>query len=246
MSENPYAYPDYESPYVKTEYTGTIRMQNPETGKIEEIQTTRTVYRNTEWDPDLVIPAGTKIGNENATEVDTTNIERMKSGKAPVIVETNETGEVLYDKIELHHLTGEEIQKSSPYFNGETRDGTLVEIRSSKHDEYTKQIHNVNEKDVSFRTEIVENTDADGNTVRTREKTTENAHYNKVREQYWKDRAAEQQNDYVDVQTQTNTSDNITNENDYVGVSAETQSVSNETTTEQIETNSIDNSNSME
>lgn len=246
MAENPYAYPDYDSPYVKTEYTGTIRMQNPATGKIEEIQTTRTVYQNTEWNPNLVIPAGTKIGNENVTETDTTNIERMKSGKAPVIAETNEAGEVVYDKIELHHLTGEEIQKSSQYFNGETRDGTLVEIRSSKHDEYTKQIHHVNEKDVSFRTAIVENIDEDGNTVRTREKTTENAHYNKVREQYWKDRATEYQNDYVDVHTQTNTGNDLTNENDYVGISSETQSGLNEMATEQIETNSVDNSNSME
>ena len=220
MTENPYSYPDYKSPYVKSEYTGTFRMKNKETGKMEDVETTRTVYQNTEWDPNLVIPAGTQIGNENVSTEDTTNLERMREGKSPVIEMRDEDGNVTYDKIELHHLTGEEIYKGSEFFTGESRDGTLVEIRASKHDEYSSTIHNLNYKDVSFRTEIVENTDEEGNVVRTREKTGENKHYDLTRKNYWKDRAEDMSNmnDYVDIVAENDTvnySTEYSNDNSY-------------------------------
>ena len=48
------------------------------------------------------------------------------------------------------------------------------------------------------------------------------------------------------MQTQTNKGNTMTDENDYVRVSSETQSFSDEIDAEQIETSSVDNSNSME
>ncbi len=237
MSNNPYVYEDYTSPYIKTEYVGTIRVRNPETGKMEDIETRRTVYRNTEWDPNLVIPAGTKIGTENVTEVDTTNLDRIKDGKSPVIAEVNENGEVVYDKVELHHLTAVEIQKGSQYFNDEERDGTLVEIRESKHDEYTKTLHNVSEKNVSFRTEKVTSVDEEGNTVRSKEKTYDNAHYNSTREAYWQDRATEilneRENEYVDLPVNTAETENAVVENEYVGIETSDATVTNVSVSEQ-------------
>lgn len=188
----------YHSPYLKTVYTGTIRIRNPETGKMEEVTTTRTVYQNTEIDPNMVIPKGTKLGNEVIQE-DTTNLERMAEGKSPAVTIEKEDGSIGYERIELHHLTGRELQPETAYFTGELQDGTLVEIRTSVHD--AQQLHNLGEKNNSFRKVKVETVDENGTAVRTMERSYGAAHYDKVRSQYWQDRAA------AFVQSETETHD---------------------------------------
>lgn len=95
---------EYTSPYIKTKYTRTIRFRNNTTGETEEKQINRTVYKNVNIDPDLVIPAGTVMGNETTTQ-NMTNLERMQAGKSPAILTSDEKGNPVYDKVELHHLT---------------------------------------------------------------------------------------------------------------------------------------------
>lgn len=181
---------DYKSPYLKTTYSGTVRVRNANTGELEEKYITRTVYVNSEIDPDLRIPAGTRIGNETITE-DTTNLDRMKAGKSPVIKTTDTNGNTVYDRIELHHLTSEERNRSSLFFNGEDKEGALVEIQSSKHSKYKKQLHAINESNNSFRkkTDII--VSKDGTISRQRVKTSDAEQYERFRPQYWRDRAAE-------------------------------------------------------
>lgn len=181
---------DYKSPYKKTKYTGTIKVRNADTGEIEDKIITRTVYINMEIDPDLEIPAGTKIGNEIVSE-NTTNLERMKAGKSPVIKTTDENGDTVYDRIELHHLTSEERNRSSLFFNGEDKEGALVEIQSSKHSKYKKQLHAINEPNNSFRKRTDTIVSEDGTISRQKVKTTDAEQYERFRPQYWKDRAAE-------------------------------------------------------
>lgn len=180
----------YTSPYIKSEYSGIIRVRNSLTGKMEERQVKRFVYRSSKIDPDLIIPAGTKLGKE-ITKKDETNLERMQSGKSPVIQRQGENGIVTYDKIELHHLTSEEQQRGSQFFSGERRDGTLVEIAGSVHDKYKKQLHAINEPNNSFRKLRVETESEDGQTVRNKVKSHDATQYEKFRSQYWKNRAYE-------------------------------------------------------
>ena len=180
----------YDSPYIKGEYEGTIRIRNQSTGEMEDRQIKRTVYRNASIDPDQVIPAGTKMGSEVTTR-DMTNLERMQEGKSPVVCSKDAEGNTTYDKIELHHLTSTERNRGSEFFNGEKRDGTLVEIQGSVHDQYKKQLHAVNEPNNSFRKETQIVTDENGDTSRQKVKTYDATQYEKFRSQYWKDRAAE-------------------------------------------------------
>lgn len=182
--------PNYTSPYIKTEYSGIIHLKNPSTGKFEEIPIKRTVYRNTQINPDLVIPAGTVIGNETTTQ-EMTNLDRMKQGKSLLILRRNEKGNITYDRVELHHLTSEERTQQTIFFNGEKTDGTLVEIQSSTHDKYNKQLHAINESHNSFRKEKNSYIDENGQTVRKKEKSYDAYQYDAVRNSYWKDRAAE-------------------------------------------------------
>lgn len=181
---------DHTSPYVKSEYSGKIHIKNPSTGKIEEIPIQRIVYRNSRINPDLVIPEGTVIGNETTTQ-EMTNLDRMKQGKSPLILTHDENGSITYDKVELHHLTSEERTQQTLFFNGEKTDGTLVEIQSSVHDKYDKQLHAINESHNSFRKEKISSVDENGQTVRRKEKTYDAYQYDAVRSTYWKDRAAE-------------------------------------------------------
>lgn len=192
----------YTSPYEKTEYSGTVRIRNKETGEMEDREINRIVYRNSELDPDMVIPAGTKLGKE-ITIKEETNLDRMLAGKAPLLPKRDSDGNVVYtedekggqsmeyDKLELHHLLSQEKQRGSQYFNGEKREGTMVEIRSSVHDKYDKQLHAINESNKSFRKEVIQTTDKNGNTVREKIKTDDAVQYEKFRVQYWKDRADE-------------------------------------------------------
>ncbi len=181
---------DYSSPYIKKEYTGTIRIRNDATGEMENKQIRRTVYRNANIDPDLVIPAGTVMGNETTTQ-DMTNLERMQSGKSPAILSSDAEGNPVYDKVELHHLTSTERNRGSKYFNGEDRDGTVVEIKSSVHDKYKKQLHAVNEKNNSFRKVTTETVDENGKPTRQKTKSYDATQYEKFRSQYWVDRGTE-------------------------------------------------------
>ena len=180
----------YTSPYTKSEYSGMIRVRNSSTGEMEERQIRRVVYRNSEIDPDLIVPAGTKLGKE-VTKKDETNLERMQSGRAPVIQRQSENGTVKYDKIELHHLTSEERKRGSQFFNSESRDGTLVEISDSTHDKYKKQLHAINESNNSFRKSKVESVDENGKPIRQKVKSYDATQYEKFRSQYWVDRASE-------------------------------------------------------
>ena len=54
-----------------------VYLKNPFTGEIRESSMRRIVYKNTQIDPDLVIPLGTVIGNETTTK-EMTNLDRMK------------------------------------------------------------------------------------------------------------------------------------------------------------------------
>lgn len=205
----------YTSPYIKSEYNGIIRVRNSSTGEMEDRQIRRVVYRNSEIDPDFIVPAGIKLGKE-VTKKDETNLERMQSGRAPVIQKQSENGTVKYDKIELHHLTSEERKRGNQFFNGEARDGTLVEISDSTHDKYKKQLHAINESNNSFRKSKVESVDENGKPVRQKVKSYDATQYEKFRSQYWIDRAAE-----VTQQKQSKSSEQATqlNKNNEGGIS---------------------------
>ena len=175
--------------YTKCEYDCAIRENNKFTGKMEEKNIHRTVYQNKDIDCDLVIPEGVRISNQEVTKTSMTNLERMQKGKPPVLVIENENGEMIYDRIELHHLTSEETQYGGEYFTGEKRYGSIIEISSRKHDEYTKILHSINASGSSFRKrQMIE--DNDGIIIRKTIKSEDSYKYNNFRSQYWKDRAA--------------------------------------------------------
>jgi len=169
---------------------------------MENREINRTVYRNSELDPDMMIPAGTKLGKE-ITVKEESNLDRMLAGKAPLLPKRDSDGNIVYtedekgnqimeyEKLELHHLLSQEKRRGSQYFNGEKREGTIVEIRSSVHDKFDKQLHAINESNNSFRKEVIQTTDENGNTVREKIKTDDAVQYEKFRVQYWKDRANE-------------------------------------------------------
>ena len=167
----------YQSPYVKTTYQAPVTYTDPKTGERVTKNIKRTVYQNSNLDPNMVIPAGTKNGTRGVLTRPMTNLELMRDGKAPFIAQQNSDGSVSYVKLELHHLTGEETLYSSRHFQGEDLDGSMVEIPSDVHDEHDRALHGLTAS--SFRR------DADGN------KTADDAKYNKFREDYWKYRAAQ-------------------------------------------------------
>lgn len=166
----------YQSPYVKTTFCGPITYTDPKTGQRVTKMSTRTVYQNRNLDPNLVIPAGTRRSNGSVIKEDTTNLELMRSGRSPFIAVARSDDSTDYQLVELHHLSGEETQYSSPYFRGESLDGSMVEIQDDVHDKYDRELHGLTAS--SFRK------DADGN------KTADDAKYKKFREDYWKHRAA--------------------------------------------------------
>lgn len=162
------------SGYQPTEYSGTLTFTNPENGQRETVPINRTVYQTDKIDPNLKIPAGTKFANGHTVKTDTTNRELMEKGNAPFVPVKDEKGNIRLVPVELHHLTGEETRKGSEYFTGKPRDGSLVEITTTTHDQYDGVLH---WDHPSFRN------DGKGG------KTRDGAKYNKFREEYWKWRA---------------------------------------------------------
>ena len=174
--------------FTKTEYVGDYTVRDRKSGETIKVTSPRTVYRNNDLDPKLVIPAGTRIGN-NVTAKTETNLERMKQGKCPCMLCEDENGHSHYEQVEIHHLTAEEIQHGSVHFNGAARDGSVVELNTSRHRE--KALHNLNHGQ-SFRKEKVETIDPEtGETRREIKYSSDKYHYKEFKEQYWKDRAKE-------------------------------------------------------
>lgn len=164
----------YQSPYVKTTYTQTVTYRDPRTKQRVTKLSTRDVYENTRIDPAQVVPAGTRYVNNLCVEKDATNLDLMKKGNAPFVWVTHSDGSKSLVQVELHHLSGEETHHGSTYFTGSESDGSIVEIASTAHDAYSKQLHI---SGPSFRR------DADGN------KTEDGAKYENFRSAYWKHRA---------------------------------------------------------
>ena len=110
---------------------------NSHTGKLETVEGTRTVIKNRDINPNLVIPAGVIIGKKMiATEQ--TNLQRMQNGHPPVIKTVDENGNVSYEMVCLHHLLLSEGNESSQYFQGYISAGTLMELPDSLHKKYHK------------------------------------------------------------------------------------------------------------
>ena len=124
---------------------------------------------------DLEIPAGTVYSNGVAMKKSKTNRELMKNGQAPFVYVTTPDGKRILTQIELHHSTQVETQKGSGYFNGEERDGSIIEVPSSVHKTYHKVLH-INKKG-SFRVDD-----------KTGGKSLDGEKYEKFRKKYWKDR----------------------------------------------------------
>lgn len=160
--------------YVRTEYRGTVSVVDAGTGSRREVPVKRTVYQNRDIDPAYRIPAGTKYMNGHTVAEDTTNIELMRDGKAPFIQVRDETGRTVLVQVELHHVSGRETLRGHKFFAGEERDGTMLEIPSTDHDKYSRQIHMGTP---SFRKD------------REGKKSFDAKKYEKFRKQYWKDRA---------------------------------------------------------
>ena len=164
----------YQSPYVKTTYSETVSYTDPKTKQRVTKLSTRDVYENSRIDPAQVVPAGTRYANNVLIEKDTSNLELMKKGNAPFVWASASDGRQTLVQVELHHLSSEETHHGSTYFTEKESDGSLVEIASTTHDAYSKQLHIPGP---SFRH------DGEGN------KTADGAKYNNFRSAYWKHRA---------------------------------------------------------
>ena len=165
----------YVSPYVKTTEDTMVTFTNPENGCQEKAQIHRTVYENSNIDPDMVIPAGTKFANGHLVQKDTTNMELMENGGAPFVLVKDDSGNVTLVPVELHHLDGRETISGAEYFTGDRRDGSMVEIPCTVHGEYSGILHIGGHS--SFRV------DAEG------KKTRDAAKYEAYRKKHWKERA---------------------------------------------------------
>lgn len=155
--------------YTPTGWKGRVKVPSSVKRKTLPVVINRTVYRNDSLDPDLVIPPG-KYGNLVITEP-TTNLELMKQGKPPFLLEgTKESPE--YARVELHHTQGNETNPSAAYFNNPYPDGSMVEISASAHDKYKSLLHIFYGKNTSFRNNEYEK-----------------AKYEAFRAAYWKSQA---------------------------------------------------------
>lgn len=101
-------------------------------------------------------------------------MELMAAGRAPFIMVTDSEGNARLVQAELHHITGRETLRGNDFFSGSEMDGALIEIASTVHDDFDRQLHIGNP---SFRR------DGDGR------KTQDAAQYEKFRAEYWKHRA---------------------------------------------------------
>ena len=162
----------YSFPYQKTTFSETFTYTDPKTKQRVTWNSNRTVYENSNLDPNLVIPAGTQYGNGRVVQADITNLELMEQGKAPFI--SNPDGTAKLVPLELHHLIGDETIRIAKYFSGAVKDGSLMEIASTIHDKYDYQMHFGTP---SFRK------DCDG------EKSADAVKFEKFRVIYWKHRA---------------------------------------------------------
>lgn len=137
-----------KSGYTPTCWEGRVQVTSCVKGNPLPVAINRTVYRNDRLDPDLVIPPG-QYGKLVITEP-TTNLELMKQGKPPFLLEgTRENPE--YTRVELHHTQGNETNHSAAYFNNPYPDGTVREISASTHDKYDSLLHIYYGKKTSFR-----------------------------------------------------------------------------------------------
>ena len=150
-------------------------MKGSENKENKIVLSKRTVYQRLGVELDLEIPAGTLYSNGRQMKKNTTNRELMKAGKAPFVYVTTVDGKQVLIQLELHHATQQETIKGNKYFNGEERDGSIIEIPSITHKTYHKVLHFY--RDVSFRVD-----------KRTGGKSFDNMKYIKFRRNYWKDR----------------------------------------------------------
>lgn len=139
------------------------------------VNVNRNIYQYTNIDPNLVVHGKR-------------NIDRMRKGYAPYIINSSGKKEIL----ELHHLTGEEFDPGSVYFTGKLRDGSLIELPTSLHrgKKSFRILHGLN-KGQSFRKKIISEKDKSGKIKRYRIKTEAADHYNAFRSEYWRLRAAQ-------------------------------------------------------
>lgn len=161
--------------YQETVYTTIVYVTDNETGERVPERSIRTVYRNELVDPELVVDGKS-------------NLERMQSGNSPFVLSGyDEDGNPQYSKVELHHILSQET-----YMDHGGRGGTLIEISSDDHDQYSKQLHAIRGDSQSFRYETVEITDEHGQVIARETQPTIGADkYNQVKSQYWMDRGNE-------------------------------------------------------
>lgn len=164
-----------KSGYHTIEYQTGVTATNPVTGEQKTVTSVRTVHQRSDIDLDLVVPAGATYANGWPVKESKTNRELMKNGQAPFVHVTTQSGEKILTQIELHHSTQVETQKGSIYFNGEERDGAIIEVPSHIHKTYKGILH-ISEEG-SFRVDVV-----------TGGKSFESAKYDNFRKKYWRKR----------------------------------------------------------
>jgi hypothetical protein len=181
----------YKFPYLERRYGGSVTFTNPETGSKETAMINRRIYQFEGFDPEMVIPPGVYPGHGRIHRP-TTNLELMLSGNGPLVKVSDENGNEMLVKLELHHVTGEETLHGSSYFNIAETDGALMEIPYKIHKQYDKQLHIQGLP--SFRKPIKNKYVDSPNSKSKGEKSppsADNNKYNEFREQYWISRALE-------------------------------------------------------
>lgn len=196
--------------YQRTKYSTTVHVRDRETGEMKTVEISRTVYVNTNIDPNLVVPAGTVISGYPTKEAQT-NLERMQSGKPPLIEKTDENGQPIYltdesgaymldengqkipdlEVIELHHMSSAETQGVMTEDGVMVRGyGTLAELPGeSVHDKYSKVLHGQGSDSESFRKDKEIIRDENGDVIERRTIKSEKAYvFENFSGQYWKDR----------------------------------------------------------
>lgn len=176
------------SAYVKTTYTGTVTYTDPVTGTQKTVTMNRTVYRNQNIDPFMVVPAGTRAGNNHPLQCAKTNQELMEEGENPYVLIKDQDGKEILCQVIVHHLTGQENIHGSQYFSGTEKDGSVAEVPTIIHQHNDRVLHIFEGKGSSFRWDKKQDPVTG---KRMRVPTEDLKRYNAFRKQYWKDRAAE-------------------------------------------------------
>lgn len=154
--------------FQAVQYTGTVTVGG------NAVSVSRQVIQYCEIDPAMVISAGTRYANGLTLNSDTTNLDLMKNGQAPFVLENGKDGSPTLSQITLHHLTGQEELGYKQYSSNSKVEGSLLELSTEKHQKYTKQLHIPGP---SFRK------NEDGT------KSIQDKQFNNFREAYWKWRA---------------------------------------------------------